>query len=40
MARKYNQDSVLVKAPGEPPRYITQNGDVDMEFFNYFAIYN
>ena len=32
LARKYNQDSVLVKAPGEPPRYITQNGDVDMEF--------
>ncbi len=32
LARRYNQDSVLVKAPGEPPRYITQNGDIDMEF--------
>lgn len=32
LARKYNQDAILVKAPGEPPRYITQNGDIDMEF--------
>lgn len=32
LAKKYNQDSFLVKAPGEPPKYITQNGDVDMEF--------
>lgn len=32
LARKYNQDSILVKAPNEPPRYITQNGDIDMEF--------
>lgn len=32
LARRYNQDSVLVKATGESPRYITQNGDVDMEF--------
>ena len=32
MAKKYNQDSILVKAPGDKPKYITQNGDIDMEF--------
>ena len=31
-AKKYNQDSVLIARPGENPKYITQNGDVDMEF--------
>ena len=29
---KYNQDSVLVVAPGAKPQYITRTGDVDMEF--------
>ena len=29
---KYNQDSVLVVAPGANPQYITRTGDVDMEF--------
>lgn len=32
LAKRYNQDSFLAKAPGQPPRYITQDGDVDMEF--------
>ena len=32
MAKRFNQDSFLYKAPGESPKYITQNGDVDMEF--------
>lgn len=32
LAKKYNQDSFLVKAPNEPPRYVTSNGDIDMEF--------
>lgn len=32
LAQQYNQDSFLVKARGEKPKYITQNGDVDMEF--------
>ena len=31
-AQKYNQDSVLIANPGENPKYITQTGDVDMEF--------
>lgn len=29
---EYNQDSFLVKAPGEAPKYIKKNGEVDMEF--------
>ena len=29
---KYNQDSVLVVAPGAKPQYLTRSGDVDMEF--------
>lgn len=32
LAQEYNQDSFLVKARGEKPKYITQNGNVDMEF--------
>jgi hypothetical protein len=32
MCRKYNQDSFLVQAPGENPKYITQDGNVDFEF--------
>lgn len=32
LAQKYNQDSFLVKAPNQPPKYVTQNGDIDMEF--------
>lgn len=32
MCRKYNQDSFLVQAPGENPKYIKQDGDVDFEF--------
>ena len=31
-AKKYNQDSVLIAKPGENPKYITQSGNVDMEF--------
>lgn len=30
--KEFNQDSVLVKEPGQPPRYLTKTGDVDMEF--------
>lgn len=42
MAKKFNQDSFLFKAPGEKPKYITKNGETDMEFdgdaaFNDFA---
>jgi hypothetical protein len=29
---KYNQDSVLVKAPNDTPKYIKQDGSVDMQF--------
>lgn len=32
MCRKYNQDSFLVQAPGEKPKYIKQDGTVDYEF--------
>jgi hypothetical protein len=32
LAKKFNQDSFLMQAPGENPKYITQNGDTDMEF--------
>lgn len=32
MCRKYNQDSFLVQAPGEKPKYIKQDGSVDFEF--------
>lgn len=32
MCKKYNQDSFLIQAPGEKPKYITQDGTVDMEF--------
>lgn len=34
LCRKYNQDSFLVQAPGENPKYITQDGKVDFEFKN------
>ena len=32
MCRKYNQDPFLVQAPGENPKYIKQDGSVDVEF--------
>lgn len=32
LADQYQQESFLVKAPGEKPKYITPDGDVDMEF--------
>lgn len=32
LCKKYNQDSFLVQAPNETPKYITKNGDVDFEF--------
>ena len=32
ICRKYNQDSFLVQAPGENPKYIKQDGSVDFEF--------
>ena len=32
MCRKYNQDSFLVQAPGENPKYVKQDGTVDFEF--------
>lgn len=32
MAKKYNQDSVLIKAPTENPKYIKQNGEEDFGF--------
>lgn len=32
LARKYNQESFLFKAPNETPKYITQGGEIDMEF--------
>jgi hypothetical protein len=32
MCRKYNQDSFLVQAPNDKPKYIKQDGSVDYEF--------
>ncbi len=32
MCRKYNQDSILVQAPGDNAKYIKQDGTVDFEF--------
>lgn len=32
MAKKYNQDSVLIQAPNDKPKYITKDGEVDWEF--------
>lgn len=32
MARKYNQDSVLIQAPNDKPKYVKQNGEVDFGF--------
>ena len=32
LAKKFNQDSFLCKAPNENPKYIPQNGDVDTQF--------
>lgn len=32
MCRKYNQESVLVQAPGDKPKYIKQDGSIDYEF--------
>ena len=42
MARKYNQDSVLIQAPNGKPQYVKQNGEVDFGFdgdiaFNYLS---
>ena len=34
LAKKFNQDSFLCQAPNENPKYVTQNGNVDMEFDN------
>ena len=34
LSRMFNQDSFLVKAPNEKPKYITKDGNVDMEFGN------
>lgn len=31
LAKEYNQDSILVKAPNQSPKYITKDGDIDME---------
>lgn len=32
MAKKYNQDSVLIKAPKSNPQYVKQDGEVDFGF--------
>jgi hypothetical protein len=32
LAKQYNQDSFLVKANGQKPKYITKDGNIDMEF--------
>lgn len=32
MAKKYNQDSVLIQAPNDNPKYITKDGELDWEF--------
>ena len=32
MARKYNQDSVLIHEPNGKPKYVKQNGEVDFGF--------
>lgn len=32
MCKKYNQDSFLVQAPNDTPKYIKQDGNVDFEF--------
>lgn len=32
MARKFNQDSVLIQAPNDKPKYITKNNEIDYEF--------
>lgn len=32
MARKYNQDSVLIQEPNGKPQYVKQNGEVDFGF--------
>lgn len=32
MCKKYNQDSFLVQAPGDNPKYVKQDGTVDFEF--------
>ena len=32
MARKYNQDSVLIQAPNDKPQYVKQDGEVDFGF--------
>lgn len=32
MAKKFNQDSVLVKAPNKNPEYVKQDGEVDFGF--------
>lgn len=32
MAKKYNQDSVLIKAPNSNPQYVKQDGEIDFGF--------
>ena len=40
LAKKFNQDSFLCQAPNENPKYITQNGNVDVEFDNNKLAFN
>ena len=40
LAKKFNQDSFLCQAPNENPKYITQNGNVDIEFDNNKLAFN
>lgn len=37
MARRYNQDSVLVCEPNGTPAYVNQNGEIDFELSNNMA---
>ena len=32
MAKKFNQDSILVKVPNSTPKYVKQDGSIDFEF--------
>lgn len=32
MCKKYNQDSVLIKAPNENPKYVKKDGETDLSF--------
>lgn len=40
LAKKFNQDSILVKAPNETPKYVTKDGNAEMEFGNSDAVFN